>query len=132
MLVISWLLAAVAAVMYLKSGLQKLRNPYALQLVMSGYVSVPFRWIQTAAPIIITSEILTAVWLLVPFTRQVGVYAGIGLQLLFIILLTKNFGKTMEYGCGCFGLNQPQTIEGKHLYVNGMILTVLILLATLM
>lgn len=132
LLALEWLLAALIAVIYLKSGLQKLRNPYALQLVMSGYVNFPFKWIQFVAPIIISGELLTTIWLLIPFTRQLGLYSGIGLQLLFILLLIKNMGKTMAYGCGCFELNQPQTIEGKHLYVNGLLLIGMILLAVLM
>lgn len=117
-MIISGLISFVNFVLYLKSSLQKLRNPYALNLVVQGYDVVSPRAAGYLAPLLAVIELLVAVWLILPWTRLAGAVGGALLQLIFIAMMLKTLGRTLEHGCGCFELNQPKTITMRHVYFN--------------
>lgn len=124
--IIVWLCAIAVAVLYLKSGGQKFKNPYALQLVMGEYIKLPPIVSRFSASAITMIELLIAIWIIIPITQKAGAWSGAILQCFFIVLMFKNLGRTLEQGCGCFGLNQPQKITIKHIYMNLSILIALI------
>lgn len=123
---IIWFLSVGVFLLYMKSSSQKLRNPYALQLVAEGYQMVSPRVVKFVAPLIAVLELLSAIWIIIPHTREIGALTGALLQILFMFMIFKNLGRTMPYGCGCFELNQPKKVSVKHFWFNFALFSVMV------
>lgn len=118
-----WVISIVIAFVYYKSSIHKLLNPLVFKRIISDYNLIQSDRLQLHTSLLITSlELATAVFILVPGTRLMAVAAGAVLQIIFIIALSCNVGKTFENGCGCFQMNTPQTISMKSIYVNVLLL----------
>ena len=130
--VVVWTISVLIGLMYVKSSGQKLRNPHALSLVIEGYNVFPRRTIHALTPLVSVLEVIAAIWLLLPWVRPYGALLGAGLQVVFLVLMIKNLGRTMPHGCGCFQLNQPKKVTGKHVLLNLGLLAALALVFALL
>ncbi|WP_223199806.1 MauE/DoxX family redox-associated membrane protein [Paenibacillus sp. 37] len=117
-----WMVSFVIAALYYKSSVQKLRTPYTFSYIVSEYqlstYHMPLAIATKLAPLLIVVELLTAVWVLLPWTRIYGFALGASLQLIFIILMSANIGRSFPYGCGCFKMNAPSVITVRHVWGN--------------
>lgn len=120
-----WLLSVGLTLVYYKSSVQKIRNPYAFQLIIRQYRLMGNEAAGYIAPLIAICELFAALWLLIPQVREWGIIVGIILQFIFMGALLANLGRTMDRGCGCFELNVPRTVTSKHLLINASILLAL-------
>lgn len=121
-----WIISIVIALVYYKSSIQKLLNPLVFKKIISDYNLLKSDHLQLHVSLLITSlELTIAVFILFPSTRLISVLAGTLLQIIFIIALSRNLGKTFDNGCGCFQMNTPQTISMKSIYVNILLLVAL-------
>jgi hypothetical protein len=123
-----WGISLLIFTLYYKSGVQKMRNPYAFVQVIDQYQVLSLKRTRLIAPLITVLELVAAVWVLLPWTRMFGAVLGAGLQLVFLVLMIKNLGRTFPYGCGCFELNAPKTITDKHVLFNIGILSCMLVL----
>ena len=124
-LILEWILSLIGFVIYYKSSTQKIRNPYAFSMVVDRYGLFSSAMSLRLSPLISTVEFVTAIWLFLPWTRELGACSGAALQLLFIGLMIRHYGETFEGGCGCFELNTPMTITSRHLVLNLLILALM-------
>lgn len=103
---------------FFKSSLVKFKNPYGFMIITEQYKVFPKPILRTIAAVIVTIEISIVIWILVPAFHFLGSIIGIMLQVVFILLLLKNLGRTMERGCGCFQINAPKRITLLHVLFN--------------
>lgn len=123
---LTWIISIVIALVYYKSSIQKMLNPLVFKKIISDYDLIKSDHLQLHASLLITSlELTIAVFILFPSTRLISIIAGTLLQIIFIIALSCNLGKTFDNGCGCFRMNTPQTISMKSIYVNFLLLLAL-------
>ncbi|WP_409344800.1 MauE/DoxX family redox-associated membrane protein [Paenibacillus sp. MBLB4367] len=125
MIWINWLLSAFVFLIYYKSGVLKLRNPYAFVQIVNDYKILKWNKVIFVAPLLSVIEVLVAFWIIVPQTRLFGVFFGSILQIIFIGVLYKNLGRKFVRGCGCFELNVPKEIKVKNLLLNFSLLILL-------
>ncbi|WP_429370948.1 MauE/DoxX family redox-associated membrane protein [Paenibacillus sp. DS2015] len=120
--IIIWMVSIVIAALYYKSSMQKLRTPYTFSYIVSEYqlgtYHMPLFIATRLAPLLIVVELLTAVWILLPWTRLYGFVLGASLQFVFILLMFTNMGRSFPYGCGCFKMNAPSVIKARHAWGN--------------
>ncbi|WP_396426759.1 MauE/DoxX family redox-associated membrane protein [Lederbergia sp. NSJ-179] len=124
--IIILILCMYICLIFLKSSLVKLKNPYGFMVVIEQYNIFPKFMLRTITPIIIVFELCIGLWIVVPFLRPFGAIIGIIMQTLFLILLIKNFGRTLERGCGCFEINTPKKITMKHILFNTKLVVILL------
>lgn len=119
---IIWIMSIVLAALYYKSSVQKLRTPYTFSYIVSMYrlgkYQLPISIATRLAPLLIVAELLTALWILLPWTRLYGFSLGSILQILFITVMFMNMNRSFPYGCGCFKMNAPSTITPHHVWGN--------------
>lgn len=117
-----WIVSIVIAALYYKSSTQKMRTPYTFSYIMSEYqlgtYHMPLFISTKLAPLLIVVELLTAVWIILPWTRLYGFILGASLQLVFVLLMFSNMGRSFPYGCGCFKMNAPSVITARHAWGN--------------
>lgn len=86
--ILIWLVSVVLAALYYKSSVQKLRTPYTFSYIVSEYqlgaYHMPLAIATKLAPLLIIIELLTAVWILLPWTRIYGFVLGAALQFVFL------------------------------------------------
>lgn len=128
-IVIEWMISAGIALLYYKSSIQKLRNPYAFIQIVEDYQAFPVRATSILAPMLSVVELITSIWIILPWTRVLGATVGSALQVVFIILIMNNMGKSFNNGCGCFRINSPTKITPVHVLMN---IGILLLLLTVM
>lgn len=116
------------AIIYYKSGVQKLRNPISFSRIVNQYSNkFTHNIAQMISIFIITTELMTGLWILIPHTRIVGIIAGMILQVIFLCVMIINYGRHFENGCGCFKLNAPSKITFRHILMNVSILGLLVI-----
>ncbi|BBH22063.1 hypothetical protein Back11_34080 [Paenibacillus baekrokdamisoli] len=117
-----WMVSVVIAALYYKSSIQKLRTPYTFSYIMSEYqlgtYHMPLFITTKLAPLLIVVELLTAVWIFLPWTRLYGFILGACLQIVFFMLMFMNMRRNFPYGCGCFKMNAPSVITARHAWGN--------------
>lgn len=117
-----WMVSIVIAALYYKSSTQKMRTPYTFSYIVSEYQlgtnHIPLLTSIKLAPLLIVVELLTAVWIILPWTRLYGFILATSLQLVFVLLMFSNIGRSFPYGCGCFKMNAPSVITARHAWGN--------------
>lgn len=115
-LLAQWALAVVLAI----SGVAKLvdRAGTADAIVDFG-VPERLRW---AAPLLPTSELVTAVLLVIPATARVGAFSALALLAAFSIAIAVNLAKGRQPDCNCFGQLGAGPIGRRTLVRNGLLM----------
>ncbi|QUG43123.1 hypothetical protein KD050_07790 [Psychrobacillus sp. INOP01] len=115
------------ALIYYKSGIQKFRNPISFSRIVKQYSNkFTTKVAHKLTIIIVTTELMSSLWMLIPHTRVVGLITGIVLQVIFLTVMITNYGRHFENGCGCFKLNAPSVITYRHILMNVSILFFLV------
>ncbi|WGV60419.1 MauE/DoxX family redox-associated membrane protein [Brevibacillus brevis] len=125
---IEWLISIFAAVLYYKSGSNKIKDIYGFVKSMEEYQLMPYGYVRIIGPMVGIIELIIAIWVIIPFTRGSGALLGAIIQAIFLTLMIMNYGKTFVNGCGCFKLNTPQTISMPHVVLNTITLILFIIL----
>ena len=118
--VISGMVAAAIAIVFLVGAWQKLRDVDAFAAAVEDYAILPEALVRPFARALPLAEALAAVALIVERTRVTGVW------LAFAVLAVVTFGVVVnlvrgrtELGCGCAGLEDEQTLSFALVARNG-------------
>ncbi|MBW7652129.1 MauE/DoxX family redox-associated membrane protein [Anoxybacillus sp. ST4] len=106
-------------VIYLQSGLMKLRSIYAFKNIVQSYELLNNEHVEKVVALIIpVLEIYISLSLIL--FKNLLLVSAIGgfLQIIFIAIMIEKYGKKLPYGCGCFGIQAPSKIDLKHIYLN--------------
>lgn len=114
---------------HFKSGIVKIKDPYMFKLVLEDYKFVNKKVSLFLSISITTTECITAGLLMVGLKDylSLGIYMGIILHVLFLLVMIINYGRVMPNGCGCFGLHSPTIINFRHIYTNLYLLALFLL-----
>lgn len=124
-----WILALLISLVYYRSSVLKIRNPFSFfKVVVEDYQLFNLRLSIRLVPLYIAFEGSVVLLVLFPQTRIIGVFIGIGIQVMLIFILMKRLGETLEHGCGCFTLDTPSIVSKKHILVNILMVSILLLL----
>lgn len=126
MFIITLILCLYICLIYLKSSSVKLKNPYGFMVVIEQYGIFPKFMLRPITAIITATELFIGLWIVVPYFRTFGAIIGIIIQTLFLIFLFKNYGRTLERGCGCFTINAPHKITMRHILFNAKLMIILL------
>lgn len=126
--ILQWMTAIGMAVIYYKSSTQKLRNAYGFYRIVTGdYKLTNKKKASVLSPFLASIELITALWLVVPWMQVFGFMMVACLQILFLFVLIPRKGLVLKNGCGCFGLNTPKEITSRDLVNNSAILSVVLI-----
>lgn len=116
------------AVTHLKSSIVKLKDPYMFKIVLEDYKYMNKSISSVSSVFITTLEIMIVILLIIGLKEYliIGIYIGVILHLVFLFIMTINYGRDMPNGCGCFGLHSPTKINIRHIYVNLYLLLIFI------
>lgn len=129
---INHILFIIGGVVYLKSSEGKIKNPHAFSYVVASYKLMNRKLSKWIAAVMGPLELVAGVSLIFEPTRSLGLICGIGLQLVFIILMLTRLNQVLPLGCGCFGLHGPEKVTWKKISVNIILLLYFIVLLYLL
>ncbi|CAM4068059.1 MauE/DoxX family redox-associated membrane protein [Bacillus paramycoides] len=112
-------LSIIAGLVYLKSSVGKLKNPYTFSHVIQSYKIPILNPIAMPIGIIMGPlEFVLGIALIINFYRVEALYIALILQLIFIVLMLIRFNKVLPFGCGCFGLHGPGKVTSSKIIFN--------------
>ncbi|MDM5230073.1 MauE/DoxX family redox-associated membrane protein [Lysinibacillus pakistanensis] len=116
-----FIIGAIIGLIFIKSSIGKIKNPFAFRKVLSGYNLFFLKKIFIVPVILIGPlELLIGLTLLLRIDDIYNymVYFAIFLQIIFLLMMLFNYNRTLPFGCGCFGLHAPEKITKKKIIIN--------------
>ena len=125
-------LAACFALLFLTSGVHKLRDQPRFRGALEAYELLPDATLGAIARLLPLGEIACAMALLVPRTRAAAALCAAGLLTAYAVAMGINLVRgRRDLDCGCMGFGRGQTISAALLWRNGLLVLGLLALGLL-
>ncbi|MEW9702287.1 MauE/DoxX family redox-associated membrane protein [Paenibacillus sp. SI8] len=114
----SKILCVVLGLIYLKSSIKKIKQPYLFFVNFSNFKVFNKKISFFATPTIIVLELALSLLLLTTMFQNITLIMGILIQIFYFIVIISNFNKVIDANCNCFSLNLPRHVTVRNLLKN--------------